>query len=195
MRVFTDSAPILERELGVRAGLGWIGKNSCLISPHVGSNFLLAEVFLDQELKPDYPFDKDHCGSCTRCIDACPTKCILPDRTIDSNRCISYHTIENRGEIPPEMMQKLGNWVFGCDICQMVCPWNKHLGLKSGSDVQEGILNLSQMLSILSMSDDDFEQMFKSTALMRARRSGILRNVLIRLERSQTTSVGSGGDP
>jgi epoxyqueuosine reductase len=186
-KIFTDSAPILERELGVRAGFGWIGKNSCLISPQIGSNFLLAEVFLDQELDPDTPFDKDRCGNCTRCIDACPTQCILSNRTIDSNRCISYNTIENRGEIPPEIMQKLDNWLFGCDVCQMVCPWNKQSGSKSGTDVQEGILNASQMLSILRMTEDEFGTMFKSTALMRARRTGIIRNILIRSGRDLTT--------
>ncbi len=124
-RSFTDSAPILERDIAQRAGLGWIGKNSCLIHPEQGSYFLLAEIFTDIELEIDQPFLADRCGSCTRCLEACPTHCILPDRTIDANRCISYLTIENKGPIPHDLRKYTGNWVFGCDICQMVCPWNR----------------------------------------------------------------------
>ena len=123
-RAYTDSGPILERDLAQRAGLGWIGKNTCLINPKMGSYVLLAEIFLDVDLEPDVPFRTDHCGTCTRCIEACPTACILPDRTLDSSRCISYLTIELREEIASSLRPLMGNWVFGCDICQMVCPWN-----------------------------------------------------------------------
>ena len=127
-KAFTDSAPILERDIAQRAGLGWIGKNSCLIHPDQGSFFLLAEVFTDIELEIDQPLLADRCGSCTRCLEACPTHCILPNRTIDAYRCISYLTIENKGPIPRDMRKYTGNWIFGCDICQMVCPWNRIRG-------------------------------------------------------------------
>ena len=121
-RWYTDTGPILERDLAQRAGIGWIGKNTCLIHPKRGSYFLLSEILLDLALEPDPPFVTDHCGTCTRCIAACPTDCILPDRTIDATRCISYLTIELKNAIPLELRDNIGTWVFGCDICQMVCP-------------------------------------------------------------------------
>src|SRR5512134_458534 len=124
-RYYTDTGPILERDLAQRAGIGWIGKNTCLIHPKHGSYFLISEILLDLELEPDPPFVTDHCGTCTRCIKACPTDCILPDRTLDASRCISYLTIELKDDIPVELREKIGGWAFGCDICQMVCPWNR----------------------------------------------------------------------
>ena len=123
-RWYTDSGPILERDLAQRAGIGWIGKNTCLIHPKHGSYFLLSEIFLDLALEPDPPLRTDHCGTCTRCIEACPTDCILPNRTLDATRCISYLTIELKDDTPAELREKIGDWVFGCDICQTVCPWN-----------------------------------------------------------------------
>ncbi len=159
-KAFTDSAPILERDIAQRAGLGWIGKNSCLIHPDQGSFFLLAEVFTDIELEIDQPLLADRCGSCTRCLEACPTHCILPDRTIDANRCISYLTIENKGPIPRDLRKYTGNWVFGCDICQMVCPWNRIRG--GNTDYQ--VLPSTEMQQLLpdtidelSLSDVDFK--------------------------------------
>lgn len=124
-RVYVDTGPILEREIASRAGLGWIGRNSMLIHPAIGSFFFLAFLLTELELPPDPPFAFDRCGTCDRCLKACPTGCILPDRTIDSGRCISYWTIEHRGPIPSDVRARIGRWVFGCDICQMVCPWNR----------------------------------------------------------------------
>lgn len=180
-RICTDSAPILERELAQRAGLGWIGKNSCLISPQIGSALLLAEVLLDLKLEIDPPFQHDYCGTCNRCVLACPTGCIQNDRTIDANRCISYQTIENRGEIPPELMHQSGNWIFGCDVCQMVCPWNKKRITTFGQANKELIVSVDQMTELLTISEQAFQQQFGSTALARTKRNGLLRNLLIRL--------------
>jgi epoxyqueuosine reductase len=178
-RWYTDTGPILERDLAQRAGIGWIGKNTCLIHPKHGSYFLLSEILLDLALEPDPPFVTDHCGTCTRCIEACPTDCILPDRTIDATRCISYLTIELKDEIPTELRDKIGNWVFGCDICQMVCPWNRFAG---EGDPVFGTDNPSHSLTEeLSISALEFNQRFKGTPVKRAKRRGYLRNVAVAL--------------
>ena len=124
-RYYTDTGPILERDLAQRAGLGWIGKNSMLINPKAGSTFFLAEILLGIELEPDEAIITDHCGTCTRCLTACPTQCILPNRTLDARRCISYLTIELKDDIPEELRPLMKDWIFGCDICQQVCPWNQ----------------------------------------------------------------------
>jgi epoxyqueuosine reductase len=123
-KAYTDTGPLLERDLAQRAGLGWIGKNSMLINPRLGSFFFLGEILLDVALPPDAPFTTDRCGACTRCIQACPTGCILPNRTLDAQRCISYLTIENKADIPADLRPQIGAWAFGCDVCQQVCPWN-----------------------------------------------------------------------
>lgn len=172
---FTDSAPILEREMAVRAGLGWIGKNSCLLSPIHGSSFLLAEIFLDLVIEPDAQFEHEHCGNCRRCIEACPTRCIQADRTIDSSRCIAYLTIENKGAISPTLAEKFGPWFFGCDLCQMVCPWNH----KNLSDLEISSLAKEDLLEILRFNEDDFSTRFKHSALSRAKLFGLQRNALI----------------
>ena len=126
-RVFTDSAPVMERNWAQKSGLGWLGKNTLLISKQKGSFFFLAEIILDLELQYDAEFKTDHCGSCTKCIDACPTQAILPGSTIDGSKCISYFTIELKDEIPRAFKGKFEDWMFGCDICQDVCPWNQIL--------------------------------------------------------------------
>jgi epoxyqueuosine reductase len=180
-RWYTDTGPILERELAQRAGLGWIGKNTCLINPKMGSYFLLAEILLGIELEPDDPVRTDHCGSCTRCIDECPTSCILPDRTIDANRCISYLTIEHRGTIPQDLRTDLGSWIFGCDICQQVCPWNQ----KFASDEYEEAFSArpsvppESLKDELSLSVEAFNRKFKGSPIKRAKRRGYLRNVAL----------------
>ncbi len=180
-RVFTDSAPILERELAQRAGLGWIGRNGCLISPKWGSSFLLAEVFTDTPLNPDIPLETDFCGTCRRCIDACPTGCILPNRTIDANDCISYHSIENRKMIPEAIMERFTNLLFGCDICQSVCPWNRLSTKEQNTQEMSNLLTLDQMESILLMDESAFNDRFGSTPVSRVRINGLKRNILIYL--------------
>lgn len=187
-RGYTDSGPILERDLAQRAGLGWIGKNTCLINPHLGSYFLLAEILLGIELEPDPPFEADRCGTCTRCIDACPTACILPDRTLDARRCISYLTIELKEEIPPELRARMGVWVFGCDVCQMVCPWNR---LPFGYDVAEAVgdpafaprpgVASPDLIQEMQLTSQVFNEKFKDSPIKRAKRRGYLRNVAIAL--------------
>lgn len=182
---YTDTGPILERDLAQRAGLGWIGKNTCLIHPRVGSYFLLAEILLGIELEMDAPFEPDRCGTCTRCIQACPTGCILPDRTLDAGRCISYLSIEMKGSIPLELRSFMGNWVFGCDICQMVCPWN-HFATPEGDAVfsqSDGPGN-PDLLEELAMDAHTFNQKYKGSSLMRARRDRYLRNVIVALSNS-----------
>jgi epoxyqueuosine reductase len=181
-RWYTDTGPILERELAQRAGLGWIGKNTCLINPKHGSYFLLAEIFLDLDLEPDLPFTTDQCGTCTRCIEACPTECILPDRTIDAGRCISYLTIELKEDISPALRPLMGDWVFGCDICQMVCPWNRF-----AAPAGDPAFNPQEdrprpnLIHELELTPKEFNRKFKNSPIERARRRGYLRNVAVAL--------------
>jgi epoxyqueuosine reductase len=181
-RWYTDTGPILERELAQRAGLGWIGKNTCLIGPKHGSYFLLAEIFLDLELEPDLPFTTDRCGTCTRCIEACPTDCILSDRTIDASRCISYLTIELKDDISPELRPLMDGWVFGCDICQMVCPWNRFAALDGDPAFNpRGDVSQPNLIRELELSLNDFNLKFKNSPIQRAKRRGYLRNVAVAL--------------
>jgi len=178
-RYYTDTGPILERDLAQRAGIGWIGKNTCLINPKQGSYFLLSEILLDLALEPDLPIVTDHCGTCTRCITACPTQCILPDRTLDARRCISYLTIELKDDIPTDLRPLIGDWVFGCDICQMVCPWNRFaVEGDPAFDIKEPHPFLTDELSLTSQ---EFNQRFKRTPIKRAKRRGYLRNVAVAL--------------
>ena len=176
-RYYTDTGPILERELAQRAGLGWVGKNSMLINPKAGSTFLLAEILLGLELEPDDAIVTDHCGTCTRCITACPTQAILPNRTLDARRCISYLTIENKGDIPEELRLHMGNWVFGCDICQMVCPWNRFSAPADSALEPDSSLHASAQ--DLTLSSAEFNQRFKQSPLKRAKRRGYLRNLAV----------------
>src|SRR5215212_9895891 len=192
-RSYTDTGPILERDLAQRAGIGWIGKNTCLINPKEGSYFLLSEIFLDLALEPDLPFVTDHCGTCTRCIEACPTDCILPNRTIDATRCISYLTIELKADIPSELREKIGGWVFGCDVCQMVCPWNRFAGegdpafggdpelLAHQAPVSASLRTLPSLREELTITTQEFNQRFKRSPIKRAKRRGYLRNVAVAL--------------
>ncbi|MDO8754112.1 MAG: tRNA epoxyqueuosine(34) reductase QueG [Anaerolineales bacterium] len=183
-RYYTDSAPVLERELAQRAGLGWIGKNSMLINPQAGSTFFLAEILLGIDLEPDPPFATDHCGTCTRCITACPTQCILPNRTLDARRCISYLTIENKVEIPADLRPQMGNWIFGCDICQQICPWNRFS--QPADSAFETRIPLPVLTSDLLLSSVEFNQRFKKSPIKRAKRRGYLRNLAV--------AIGNTGD-
>lgn len=180
-RWYTDTGPILERDLAQLAGLGWIGKNTCLINPRQGSFFLLAELFLGIKIEPDTPFKADHCGTCTRCIEACPTDCIQADRTIDASRCISYLTIELKGAIPKELRGEVDNWVFGCDICQQVCPWNQRYAPRDDFSPAEQSFKEPELISDLGLSPREFNQRFKGTPVKRTKRRGYLRNVAVAL--------------
>ncbi|MBI2758605.1 MAG: tRNA epoxyqueuosine(34) reductase QueG [Chloroflexi bacterium] len=189
-RWYTDTGPILERELAQRAGLGWIGKNSMLINPKAGSYFLLAEIFLDLDLEPDPPFTTDHCGTCTRCIEACPTQCILSNKTIDARRCISFLTIELKEEIPPELRPMLGNWVFGCDICQAACPWNRFAASENTSELKpRADAPRPNLIRELELMPKDFNTKFKNSPVKRAKRRGYLRNVAVALGNSKDANT------
>ena len=179
-RAYTDSGPLLERDLAQAAGLGWIGKNTCLIHPGIGSYFFLAELLLEIELEPDPPFTADRCGSCTRCLEACPTGCILPDRTLDAQRCISYLTIENRGAIPTELRPHVGEWAFGCDVCQMVCPWNTRadpLPLPDACFLPSTAE--AAPFTELNCTAEEFRGRYRSSPISRARQRGYQRNLAV----------------
>ncbi len=177
-RAFVDSAPVLERDWAKRAGIGWVGKNTLIINPKVGSNFFLAELIIDLELTPDAPI-KDYCGTCTKCIDACPTNAIAPNGyLLDSTKCISYLTIELREALPNEFQDKMENWMFGCDICQEVCPWNR-FATKHNEPAFEPTENLLSMTKNewLDISEDVFNQLFKKSAVKRTKYAGLKRNI------------------
>jgi epoxyqueuosine reductase len=190
-RWYTDTGPVLERDLAQRAGLGWIGKNTCLIAPQLGSYFFLAEVLLGIDLEPDPPFLPDYCGSCTRCLEACPTACILPNRTLDASRCISYLTIELKGAIPPDLRQPVGDWVFGCDVCQQVCPWNRRFAAPEGDTAFAPRLDVPapDLAGELALTPKDFNHKFKGSPVQRARRRGYLRNVAVALGNQRSPAV------
>jgi epoxyqueuosine reductase len=172
--IFCDNAPILERDLAVRAGLGWIGRNSCLISPKFGSAILLAELFLDLELAPGPPFEKDLCGSCQRCLQTCPTSCILPERIVDADKCISTLTIENKALIPTSAVNKVANHLFGCDVCQTICPWNHQIKAQSDSLAQ---MSEAEMIAELTLGKDEFRSQYAHSAIQRTKRRGWIRNL------------------
>lgn len=179
IKTYVDFGPVLERGFASLAGLGFQGKNSCLIIPGTGSYFFLAEILIDLPLPMDEPFTRDFCGSCRRCIDACPTQCILPDRTIDAGRCISYLTIENKGVIPDDLKEPIGDWFFGCDVCQAVCPHNAKVH-KQAFLPQESIFSeFIDLISLFELDEQEFIDKFKNTALQRPIRAGLIRNAAI----------------
>lgn len=178
-RGFVDSAPVLERSWATRSGAGWIGKNGNLITKNSGSFFFIATLIIDLELPHDDPFAKDFCGTCRKCIDACPTDAILDDKTINGSKCISYFTIELKDAlIPAEMKGKFENWMFGCDTCQDVCPWNRFSKPHSEESFEPipAILNLSTS-EWENLSEDTFKKIFKDSPLKRSKFRGIQRNL------------------
>lgn len=177
-RHFADAGPVPERELAERAGLGWIGKNSMLIRPGAGSWFFIGAIFTDLELAPDAPFATDHCGSCTRCLDACPTGAFVAPRVLDATRCISYLTIEQRGPIPAELADRLGGWVFGCDVCNEVCPWNVRFASESRIDAYRsaGRLDDAAPDHFDAMTGAEFAERYGDTPLARPGLDGMRRN-------------------
>lgn len=178
-RGFVDSAPVLERSWAVNSGLGWVGKNGNLISKGHGSYFFIATLITDLNLEYDTPFTEDFCGTCTRCIDACPTEAILPDKVVDGSRCISYFTIELKSLLIPDQMNgKFGNWIFGCDVCQDVCPWNRF----SKPHTEPELSPLPEVLNLSSgeweeMTEDSFNRIFRESPLKRTKYAGIRRNL------------------
>lgn len=177
-KAFVDSAPVLERALAAKAGLGWIGKHSLLLRKGEGSFFFIGQLIADLELPPDGPVT-DHCGTCTACVDACPTNAIVADRVVDSTKCISYLTIELRDEIPAEFEGKFGNWIYGCDICQDVCPWNRfatpHREPEFALRPEIRRFSLSDWLNV---DEAGFKRIFSKSAVKRTKYSGFQRNVL-----------------
>ena len=191
-RAYVDTGPILERELAHRAGIGWFGKNTMLINPGRGSWFFLGALLLDVELEPDEPFSADHCGSCTRCLDACPTGALLGRNedgapVMDARRCISYLTIEHKGPIPRELRGAIGNRIYGCDICQECCPWNEKFSEQSkesafrAGDGLPGQALVDLAAQLLGFSERGFLREFAGSPVTRARRKGLLRNVCVAL--------------
>jgi epoxyqueuosine reductase len=183
-RWYTDTGPVLERDLGQQAGLGWIGRNSCLINPRMGSTFFLAEILLGIALEPDPPFRTDHCGTCTRCIEACPTRCIRPDRTLEAGRCISYLTIELKDDIPEDLRPLMGGWIFGCDVCQQVCPWNRFAQRPDPAFQPGEGIPLPVLTEELRLTREEFNRKFKNSPVKRAKRRGYLRNIAVALGNS-----------
>lgn len=178
-RGFVDSAPVLERSWAQKSGLGWVGKNGNLINRNIGSYFFIATLINDLELVYDHPQVKDYCGSCTKCIDSCPTEAILPNKTIDGSKCISYFTIElKEALIDPTMKGKFDDWIFGCDTCQEVCPWNRFASPTNEIQFKPipAILNFSKS-QWEEMTEESFKTIFKNSALKRPKFEGIKRNI------------------
>lgn len=180
VRGVVDSAPLLEREFAEAAGLGWVGKNTLLLNRTWGSYFFLAALLTDLPLTVDPPHSKGYCGTCTACLDHCPTNAFVAPYVLDARRCLSYLTIEHRSAIAPEIAGHFDQWLFGCDICQEVCPWNRRAPATTVPDLssQESRSPIS-LIEVLQLSADDFRNMFRSTPLWRSKRRGLLRNAIL----------------
>ena len=187
-KVCVDTAAVLEKPWAQEAGLGWQGKHTNLLSRDLGSWLFLGEVLTDLELDPDPPYAKDFCGTCTRCIDICPTRAIVAPYVLDSRRCISYFTIEDRGPIPRELRPLMGNLVFGCDICQDVCPWNKFARVAPGREFTARDGNMTpSLIELMGLTREEFRRRFRKSPVKRATYRGFLRNVAV--------ALGNSGDP
>ncbi|MDZ4819622.1 MAG: tRNA epoxyqueuosine(34) reductase QueG [Planctomycetota bacterium] len=196
-RGVVDTAPLLEREFAQLAGLGWIGKNTLLLNQQHGSWFFLAALLTDVELAADEPSTTDHCGTCRACLDACPTGAFVAPYVLDATRCISYLTIELREAIPRSLRTGMGDWLFGCDVCQDVCPWNTNSRAESLPPSPEPTFqpraetNPLELTALFELTEEDFRQRFRKTPLWRARRRGVLRNAAIVLGNQQAASAVS----
>jgi epoxyqueuosine reductase len=188
-RSYVDTGPIVERVYAKYAGVGWLGKNTCLINQQIGSWLFLGVIVTSIELTPDIPAP-DRCGSCTRCIEACPTGALIAPYELDSNKCISYLTIEKRGAIPEELREGMGHQVFGCDICQDVCPWNRKAPASEKPEFQarEGLVNPA-LAWLAEISEAEFRDNFRGSPVKRTKRSGLRRNALIAIGNSEDQSL------
>lgn len=178
-KTYVDTGPILERSFASEAGIGIAGKNSCLLIQGTGSYFFLAEILINLDLPVDNSYTRDLCGTCRRCIDACPTACILPNRTIDARRCISFLTIENKGEVHDDLKTQMGTLFFGCDICQIVCPHNAWTPEQTFSLGERLVPEFIDLVSLFSYDETNFVDIFGQTPVSRAKRMGVLRNAAI----------------
>ena len=194
-KAYVDTGPILERDLARRAGLGWFGKNTNLVNPHLGSFFFIGALVVDIELEPDAPFEADRCGTCTRCLDACPTDAFVDERVLDATKCISYLTIEAKGAIPLELREKVGGLVYGCDICQEVCPWNVRFSRELTEETLEPRASIrakngrALASDILRLDDESFRPAWRGSPMKRAKLRGLKRNAAVALG-----NVGAPGD-
>jgi epoxyqueuosine reductase len=184
-KAYVDTGPILERDLARRAGLGWFGKNTNLVNPRIGSFFFIGSLLVDLDLAPDTPFEADRCGTCTRCLDACPTGAFIAPHLLDATRCISYLTIELKGTIPGDLREQMGASLYGCDVCQDVCPYNIKFAQELGEAAfapRATIANRdARALSreLLAMNDETFRSAFKGSPMKRAKRRGLARNAAV----------------
>jgi epoxyqueuosine reductase len=184
---YVDTGPVLERDLARRAGLGWFGKNTMLINPRAGSFFFLGSLLVDLDLESDVPFATDHCGTCRRCLDACPTGALAEPHVLDATKCIAYLTIELKGEIPVELRPEIGGLIYGCDICQDVCPWN----IRFAQELREPAFHGREAIAgkgartlareLLAMNDEDFRRTYRNSPMKRAKLRGLKRNAAVAL--------------
>jgi epoxyqueuosine reductase len=205
-KAYVDTGPILERDLARRAGLGWFGKNTNLVNPRIGSFFFIGTLLVDLDLAPNTPFEADRCGSCTRCLDACPTDAFVEPRMLDATRCISYLTIELKGAIPEDLRAQMGTHIYGCDVCQDVCPYNVKFAqeLREPAFASRAVVGerdaRSLAAELLAMDEDAFRSAFRKSPIKRARRRGLARNAAVVLgnigdARDATVLARASNDP
>jgi epoxyqueuosine reductase len=181
-KIYVDTGPVMEKAWAARAGIGWLGKHTNIITRKFGSWVFLGEILIDAELEYDSPM-ADHCGTCTACIDACPTQAIVQPYVLDANKCISYLTIEHRGELPEESVSSFQNWIYGCDICQDVCPWNRFENETEETAFRPREENVApSLMELAGMSQEEFSRRFRKSPIKRTKHSGLTRNAKAVLE-------------